>query len=116
MIYVNPKNGESYIDGIDVRFTKETVADIKTSKAHRLTLKGLREFIDKMQDMPDDTPVLYENISEYLLTNDTGWTITPLLWETFDNEKQYSPAISAWQIFRTVDINGDVAIMLTAHY
>ncbi len=117
MIHTCEKNGETYVDGIDVRFKTNSVADIKASGAHKLTLRQLRAFVDKTRDMSEDTPIFSENITESLLcSNDTGWFVTPLLWEVHYDEKQYSPAVAAWQIFRTVDANGDNAVLITAHY
>lgn len=41
-----------------------TLTDIK-AKGHILTKKGLKDFLDKMKNLPDDTPVLIERVTDF---------------------------------------------------
>lgn len=112
MIHTNPKSGETYEDGINVKFKTKTVSEMKSSKAHYLSMKELRAFVDKTRDLPDETPVFADSISESLLTGDSGWHVIPLLWEDYE----WSPGIAQWQIFVTRDKEFNIAVMLSAHY
>ena len=94
----------------------------KNEHIHYLSLKELREFIKLTEDLPDTLPIYYENISEELLLANTGWKVTPILWETNSDpntgelEKSYSPGILAWQIYLSKDTLGTPAAFITAHY
>lgn len=65
---------------IDKMFNEKNISEF--GQAHRLTLGELRKFINACT-LPDDTSILYENISEKLLTAvpSGGWDVTPMLWE-----------------------------------
>lgn len=112
MIYTNPVSGETFENGIDTRFKTKTVSELRSSKAHYLSMKELRAFIDKTRDLPDETPIFADNIFESLLTGDYGWTVTPMLWE----DDEWTPGIAQWQIFVTRDKEFNIAVMLSAHY
>jgi hypothetical protein len=88
-----------------------------------MNLDSLRKFIIDTHHLPGDTPILYENIDEYLLnptnnklTNDNGWNVTPMLWDEYKGNKEYMPSIHAWQVMITEDKDGSKGIVFTAHY
>ena len=114
MTIYHSDNGLSYDDGIDTRFKTETIKDVNP-KWHYLTLGELKHVLGKL-NLPDDTPIYYDIISESLLTSNTSWKVTPMHWESAHNAPDYLPCVRAWQIFQTVDKNGDVGLVLTAHY
>ena len=65
MTIYHSDNGLSYDDGIDTRFKTETIKDVNP-EWHYLTLGALKKFIGNL-DLPDATPIYYDNISESLL-------------------------------------------------
>jgi hypothetical protein len=111
-------DGITYEDGIDLRFTTENIKDYRP-KVMRLTLGDLRRVVEA-SSLPDDTPILYDNISEKLLFGDTGWKVTPMVWETYQYEgekyTEYQPCIPACQIYTSTDKDGNVGLVLTSHY
>jgi hypothetical protein len=112
------KDGITFDDGIDLRFKTQNIKDFRPN-VMRLTLGDLRKIVNA-SPLPDDTPILYDNISEKLLLADSGWMVTPMHWETHEYEgesyTEYQPCIPAGQIFTTEDKDGTVGLVLTAHY
>jgi hypothetical protein len=108
---ITSESNITYVDGIDARFKTGV---IKKKPLNGLTVGDLKRLL-KNCNLPDETPIVYENIAEDLLIN-SGWEVIPMLWEKHRDYTEYSPCIHAFQAFITTDLSGVKALVLTAHY